>query len=368
MNATAPAAEERLARYMGARYGLRSETIDRYRDAIRDCADIRLLHRTVTQIARDHGHQPEAFRRILKRHFMEMLQERERIRHQTGISKQPPRGLAEATRRKYEPALRLLRRRDITVREAAEQTDVDNTSLQQHILFYHKDLAQKRFLRRTQALGKPRQQGRITANGSIARPRGTTQEYYAEAVAMLAAHPELTVREVACRTGVNASNLSCYTCRWHRDIVRQRQEWRRHQTALRQQESRGPNRFERTARKYAAALQLVEQGLSFAEAAAQTNVNRDRLGRWTRQHRPELFEREREGRVVTMPDGTRILRSSFVRYQEAAREYCQTEEPLKHIAQRHGFSPNAFYSYLKMVHPDAVTKRRESARNHRHTP
>lgn len=360
--ATETVSDERLAHYMGGRYGQRTATFERYAEAIRACSDIAYLGKTVSEIARDFGHQPETFRMMMKRHYMEVLNERERLRQLLGLNKLPPRGVSETTRQKYEPNLQLLRTTDITVREAAEKTGVSLASLQQHIIFYHKDLARQRLMRRVEQLDQPSKQGRVTGAGRLAGPRGTAEEYYREAVTMLAEHPEMTVRQVATQTGVGEHNLSCYLCRWHRDILQQREVWRRQQTAHRQQERLKPNRFERAALQYQPALPLLEQGMTYQEAARQTGLDSSRLQWWVRHHRPDLHEREHESRWVTLPDGTRLMRNNFLHYQKAAREYCQTDEPLNYIVRRHGFSETNFRRFLQAAYPEAVERRRKPIR------
>jgi len=283
--------DERLARYMGGRYGQRGDTRRRYEAAIRACSDIAYLPKTVTDIARAFGHEPETFRLMMKRHYMEVLEERERLRQLLGLNKRPPRGVAEATRQKFEPALELLRKSEMTVRQAAEATGVSLAALQQHIIFYHKDLAQERLMRRAAALDKPRQPGAMTANGSIAHPRGTAAEYYAEAVKMLREHPEMTVKQAALQTGVGIHNLSEHIQRWHRDLMREREAWRRQQTLRRQREAqRKLSRHEQVAQKYAPAMSLIAQGYSYPEIVRQTGLSIDSMQLWMKCHQPALHE------------------------------------------------------------------------------
>lgn len=351
--------DERLQKYMGARYGQRGYTRQLYESAIHACSDIAYLSKTLAEVAHEFGHQPEAFRMMMKRHFPEVLAERERLRQLLGYSKKMLHGLRECTRLKYEPALKLLRSSDITIREAAEKTGVSLASLQQYIIFYHKDLAAERLKRRAEALDKPRKFGMMTATGATSHPRGDIDEFYAKAVELLTEHPELPVRQVAVQTGVSEHNLSCYMRRWHRDVLKMRQEWRRERTAKRQLErSINMSRTERAKKKYGPALELIEQGMTYREAAKESGINEERLQWWVRHNRPDIHERARENRWVMMPDGTRIMRRSWLLFQEATFAFQTSDEPINRIAIRFGLKEKAFRRFLNEKFPTLVAKRR----------
>lgn len=319
--------DERIEQYMGSRYGQHADTQRRYEEAIRACSDIEYLPKTITEIARLFGHEPERFRMMMKRHYMDVLDERERLRVSLGLNKLPPRGVSQATRAKYEPALQLLRTTDMTVRQAAEATGVSMASLQQHIIFHHKDLAQQRLMRRTQALAKPRKQGEMTANGSAAGPRGTAAEYYRQAVALLTANPAMTYREAALRTGLATGNLSSYIRRWHRDLMTERERWRHQQTKQRQQAAARLSAKEQAASRYAAVLPVLEQGATYQEAAFRLGVPAERLRVWVRRNRPDIHAMKKLSEWVTLPNGYRVKRTSWQRYEAPSRH---TATPTSH--------------------------------------
>ena len=60
-------ADERLQRYLGGRYGQRTETKDRYAEAIQACGNILYLDKTVSEIAKIFGHTDEPLRQIAER-------------------------------------------------------------------------------------------------------------------------------------------------------------------------------------------------------------------------------------------------------------------------------------------------------------
>ena len=355
--------DERIQQYLGGRYGQRGETRVRYREAVEDCESVLHLDKTTSEIARMHGHQPEAFRMVLKRHFPDILERREKLRVSLGYVKTLHLGARKSTEDKYAAALELLRKTDMTVAEAARETGVDMLSLQQHIIFHHRALADERLHRRLESLDKPREQGRLNANGRISGPRGTAPEYYAEAVSLYGEHPEMTIKEIALKCGMQPHSLGCYLRRWHRDMMQVREEYRRAKVARRQAERARHNEFTTKAakarRKYAPALPLIEQGMSYDEAARQTGLDREQLLSWVRHNRPDLHMQERQNNWVTLPNGVRVSRQSWDKFQQAAHEYVTTDRLLKDIAASHELNVNSLSSFLHRTMPQEVEKRKE---------
>ena len=355
--------DDRLQQYMGGRYGQRGETRERYREAVEDCESVLHLDKTTSEIARMHGHQPEAFRMVLKRHFPEVLERREKLRMSLGYVKTPHFGPRQHTEDKYAPALELLRKTNMTVAEAATATGVELAALQQHILFHHRDLANERLHRRLERLDKPRERGMLNGAGRRSGPRGTTSEYYAKAVRRCKRHPEMTIKEIAMKCGMEPHLLSCYLQKWHRDVMQARMEYRRAEVARRQAERAEHNEFTTKAakarRKYAPALPLIEQGMSYEEAARQTGLDRDQLHSWVRHNRPDLHILERQNNWVTLPNGVRVSRQSWDKFQQAAQEYATTDRLLKDIAASHGLNVNSLLSFLHRTMPQEVEKRKQ---------
>ena len=344
----------RRERYLGGRYGQKEETRERYREAIEACASVMYLGKTLAAIARLYGHQPEAFRMMMKRHHADILAERERMRHVMGLRKTEPRKMRPATEAQYAPAIRLLRQQpELTVREVAERLGLSYLSLEQHIIFHHKDLAAERLRQRLEQLDRPRRAGQRTATGRICGPRGGAEEYYAEAVRLYAERSEMTIREIADCCGHDAHALGSYLRRWHRDVMQRRQQLQRQRVAQRQEERALHNadttKAAKARRKYAPALALLETGKDYDEAARETGVDREQLLSWVKHNRPDVHEMVMQTRWVTLPGGVRMSREKWEAYQEAAQEWRQSKEPLKHVAERHGLRDVRLREFLRRI-------------------
>ena len=355
--------EERIEQYLGGRYGQRGETRERYREAVLACESVMHLDKTTAEIARMFGHQPEAFRMMMKRHFSDLLEKREKMRQLAGYVKPGPRyGVRKSTEDRYAPALKLLRKTDMSIVEVAQKTGVDLTALQQHIIFHHRDLAEERLHRRLERLDKPREEGRLNGNGSKSGPRGTAGDYYAEAVKLYKEHPEMTIKEIATKCGMHPHSLGCYVRRWHRDIMQEREDYRRDLVAKKQAERAKHNadttKQAKAQRKYSPALPLIEQGMSYEAAAEQLGLDRDQLHSWVKHNRPDLHLMELQNNWVTLPNGVRVSRKSWDKFQKAAREYAETDRPLKEIAQSYELNPNSLGTFLRRTMPEAVRKRK----------
>ena len=135
-----------------AHNGQHPETEAIYRDAILACQSIDNLELTVTDIAREYDLKPECLRNQLKRHFPEIFARREQIRDMLGLSRPGNRGLKKATVEKYADAIQMLRNTSLTVKEVANRCNVSYSGLQQHLICYHKDIAESRLLYRADAL------------------------------------------------------------------------------------------------------------------------------------------------------------------------------------------------------------------------
>ena len=60
--------------------------------------------------------------------------------------------LHQSSMEKYVPAVKMLKETDLTVKEVAERCGVTYLGLQQHLIYYHKDVAELRLGKRMQAL------------------------------------------------------------------------------------------------------------------------------------------------------------------------------------------------------------------------
>jgi len=354
--------EQRTLQYLGGRYGQRNETRERYEEAVKACSSIDFLEKTVSEIAYLYGLKPECLRNQLKRHFPDIIPNRDKLRQQLGLAKQPIRGLKPSTTAKYAPAIAMLRETDLTVKEVAEKCKVSFYGLQQHLLFYHKDVAEKRLAQRTQALSKTLRRGDKDSSNRTVGPRPEAEALYADAIELYRTTSR-TATDIAVELGFNPHNLISYIQRWYREDMTIHQKLRQEQAEerRRQRKVRMENsRIVKAERKYAPALPLIEAGATYDEAALQTGVPKDRLAFWVRHHRPDLNERARQNAWVTLPNGTRVMRSKWTKFQEAEKAFCNTDEPIKHTARRLDLSPSTVSNFLHALHLEEVLRRREA--------
>ncbi|MBR0247155.1 MAG: hypothetical protein IJQ61_11870 [Bacteroidales bacterium] len=115
-------------RMAGSYEGQHVLTEEKYRDAIVACGAIGFIQMSVSEIARMYALEPEALRNQLKRHFPDLLPERETVRRALGI-RVHHNSWRVFSASKYAPAIELLRNSDITVREAARELGVDLSNL-----------------------------------------------------------------------------------------------------------------------------------------------------------------------------------------------------------------------------------------------
>lgn len=354
-------ADERLQRYQGGRYGQRSETRDRYAEAIQACGSILYLDKTISEIARMFGHTGECLRNQLKRHFSDLLTERERIRAALGLSRYPVHGVSSETAARYAPAIELLRTTSLTVREVAERCGLGCSALQQHVLFYHPDLAQKRLWLRVNALDRKKMFGGISGTGRPNAPRKATEELYAEALELYRT-TDRQANDIALECGVDPHNFHCYLQRWHRGEMAVREKMRRESVEKKRREKSERMENSRVAvaiRKYTPALEMIKAGATYEEAAKELNLDTGNLCRWVRTNYPDIHRQEHRNQTVTLPEGTTCTKESWETFREAAEAYCNTDEPLRQIAERLGLRPTSLRNFLVKKFPKAVASRRE---------
>lgn len=172
--------------------------------------------------------KPECLRNQLKRHFPDVIPNRDKLRRQLGLAKQPIRGLKPSTTAKYAPAIAMLRETDLTVKEVAEKCKVSFYGLQQHLLFYHKDVAEKRLAQRTQALSKTLRRGDKDSCNRTVGSRSEAEALYADAIELYRTTSR-TATDIAVELGFNPHNLISYIQRWYREDMTIHQKLRQEQ-------------------------------------------------------------------------------------------------------------------------------------------
>ena len=340
------------------RRGQRPETHAKYKEAIAACDSMEYIEYNVSQIAREFGLSGTNLGRQLHTHYPEVLEFRERARQRLGLDDGLPRGTRPWCKEQYAEAVELLRAdRYITVQEAAGRCNVSYTGLEQHLIFYHKELVENRIKIREQAL-KQQRKGKMTGRGTLHAPTPETIEKYAEALHLYRTTP-LSARKIAGQTGVPVKGFYGYLQTWYKDLVCKRKgipyeegktiEWskvRKYNPA--------------TKAKYAEAIRrLKESGLPTATVAAEYGLHPECFRSYLKEHEPELHARQ--GMVRTDSGGV-MSRSSMEKYGEAVRLYETTPESLKSIARRFGLNDCSLGQFIKRHFPEAVEKHRQLVR------
>lgn len=340
---------------MNQRRGQRPETHAKYKEAIAACDSMDYIEYNVSQIAREFGLSGTNLGRQLRTHYPEVLDFRERARQRLGLDDGLPRGTRLWCKEQYAEAVELLRAdRYITVQEAAGRCNVSYSGLEQHLIFYHKELVENRIKVRKKAVRQQRK-GKITGRGTLHAPKPETVEVYAEALHLYRTTP-MSVRKIAKQTGVSLRGLYDYLQTWHKEVVCERKgipyeegkpvEWssvRRYNPA--------------TAAKYADAItRLKEGGLTTAKVAAEFGLHPECFRQYLKEHEPELhaslgMKKTENGRVMAP--------HSMEKYKEALNLYETTSESLKSIARRFGLNDCSLGQFIKRHFPELIERRKQ---------
>lgn len=203
------------------RFGQRPGTAEKYRDAILACSGIRHIGMTISGIAREFGLSPAALNNQLRRHFPDIIREREALRRRLGIADNNFRGVTRMSENQYAGAVHLLETTDMTVLEVARKTRVSYTGLREHILYYHKRIAEARQLTRMAAADRPLRYGEKNGSNQPHRPRKETVARYAPALHLLKT-TSLPITEICARCGVGNGAFRSYLYNWHADELPRR--------------------------------------------------------------------------------------------------------------------------------------------------
>ncbi len=340
---------------MNQRRGQHPATHSKYKEAIAACDSTEYIECNVSQIARRFGLSGTNLGRQLRTHYPEVLEFRERERQRLGLNDNLPRGTRPWCREQYADAVELLRAdRYITVQEAAERCNVSYTGLEQHLIFYHKELVENRIRIRKQAVRQQRK-GKITGRGTLHAPTPEIIEKYTEALHLYRTTP-LSARKIAVQTGVSVNGFYKYLQTWRKDLVCGRKgisyeegkpvDWssvRRYNPA--------------TAAKYADVIdRLKHGGLTITKAAAEFGLHPDCLRQYLKEHEPELHA------VLGMKkteNGKMVSPKSMERYKEAIHLYETTSESLKSIARRLGLNDCSLGQFIKRNFPELAERRKQ---------
>lgn len=203
---------------LNQRRGQLPRTHAKYKEAIAACDSMEYIECNVSEIAREFGLSGTNLGRQLRTDYPEVLEFRERARRRLGQDDGLPRGTRPWCRKQYAEAIELLRAdRYITVQKAAERCGVSYSELEQHLIFYHRDLVDNRIKIRKQAVRQQRK-GEITGRGTLHAPTAEITEKYAEALHLYRTTP-MSARKIAKQTGVTVKGFYEYLQTWHKELV-----------------------------------------------------------------------------------------------------------------------------------------------------
>ena len=346
--------EKASAIRMDQRRGQKPSTHAKYKEAIAACGSMDYLEYNVSQIAREFGLSGTDLGRQLRTHYPEVLEFRERARQRLGLNDNLPRGARPWSKERYAGAVELLRGdRYITVQEVAERCGVSYTGLEQHLIFYHKELIDNRIKIRKQAVGQQRK-GKITGRGSLHTPKPAVVKKYAEALHLYRTTP-LSARKIARQTGLPVKGFYKYLQTWHKDLVCARRNIP-YEEGQSVDFSKARKYNPATKVKYADAIRRLKQSdLTTAAVAAEFGLQPECFRQYLKEHEPELYTRQ--GMAQT-ENGRVVSRRSMVKYAEAIRLYGSTSESLRSLARRFGLNDCSLGQFIKRHFPEVVEEHR----------
>lgn len=335
--------------------GQRPATRAKYKDAIEACGSLDYIEYNVSQIARGFGLDGTNLGRQLRTHYPWIIEWREKVRERLGISDHLPRGTRRFCKEQYAKAVELLRSdRYITVQEVAGSCGVSYAGLEQHLLFYHKDLVRQRIEIREKAVGR-KCKGEITGRGTVHAPLPETMEKYAEAVRLYST-TTMSISRIAEITGLSRKRFCDYLHRWHLDLVCKRKnipyeegkpvEW----SKIRMYNPA-------TKEKYAEAIKRLKvSGLPMAAVAAEFRLHPETFRGYLKEHEPELYARHG---MVRTDDGKVISHRSMEKYGEAMHLYGTTAESLKSLARRFRVNDCALRNFITRHFPELIEQHKK---------
>ena len=340
---------------LGQLRGQLPATRAKYKDAIEACGSMEHIKFNVSQIARKFGLEGTNLGRQLRTHYPEIIEWRENVREWLGIGDGLSRGMRRSCKEQYAEAVKLLRRSSyITVQEAADSCGVSYTGLEQHLLFYHKDLVKWRIKIREKALRRQRK-GEITGRGTVHTPSRKLVEKYAEAVHLYSTTP-MSAAQIAKKTGVSRKGFYEHLQRWHLALICERKN-----IPYKEGQSVDWSKVRKynpaTKAKYAEAIRrLKESGLPTARVAAEFGLQPEGFRSYLKEHEPELYARQG---MVRTDKGSMVSRRSMEKHSEAIRLYTTTTESVKSLASRFGFNDCSFGQFIKRNFPELAERRKE---------
>lgn len=321
----------------------------KYKDAIRACDDTAYIEFNVSQIARLFGLNPTALGNQLRNHYPEILERRERERHRLGVNDNLHRGVTLWCKEQYAEAVEHLRTTEDTIRQTADLYELSPSGLQEHLLYYYKDLIRARANKREHAKTN-RTRGKLTGNGRKHEPIPQSEEKYREAIRLFRT-TAMTQEEICAATGVTVMGLRHYLQLWNKDLLQERHDV--DGCGERDRPTGTKCYLKSTAAKYAGAIErLKATGRPTAEVAKEFGLNPDTFRKYLHEHEPELATTLGMTRLANCK---LVLARSAEKYDEAVRLYETTTEPLKSIARQLGLQYNSVGGFVRRNYPEVIT-------------
>lgn len=333
----------------------RTSTHTKYKDAIDACDSMEYIACNISEIAREFGLDGTNLANQLRRHYPDVLEYREQARQRLGLADGLPRGVRPWCEEQYADAVELLRAdRYVTVKEVADQCNISYTGLENHLIFYHKELVDNRIQIRKKAVNQ-RRKGEITGRGTLHAPSKDTIEKYAEAL-QLYCTTTMSARKIAKQIGVSVKGFYEYLQKWHTDLVCERKGL--HYEAGQRVDWLSLRKYNpATAAKYAEAIIMLKKGgTTTAKVASEFGLNPECFRQYLKEHEPELhaslgMEKTADGKLVSP--------KSMKKYKEAIHIYSTTLEPIKSIARRLCLNECSFRQFIRRQFPDMVERRKQ---------
>lgn len=268
--------------------GISCKAYEKYKDAVQACKSINYIELNISQIARKFGHNATSLANFMQIHYSDLLTRRKKIREKMGFRNYYNQAVHQNCVKQYEAAVEMYRNTNLSVKGVAEQCNVSDSGLSQHIRFYHKDLMkEKKEARQKAKVSGKKKHGELLGNGRKNEPLPATVEKYAEALALYR-DTALTAKEIALRTGVNAESFRFYLHRWYRALVLERSGIVADEDAEVNM-VRERQRMKTVAAKYAPAIESLQQNPRPAsQVAVEFGHNTEVFRNYIRKHEPEL--------------------------------------------------------------------------------
>lgn len=333
--------------------GQRPETRKKYREAIEACDSEDYIEFNISQIARIFHLTGTALANQLRTHYPDIIPRREEERRKRGIADNIHRGVRKESTDIYQEAIQMLRDTDYTIKKVAELCHVSFSGLRQHIIFYHKNIAELRGVKRRNGKEKPKI-GSVAGNGKIREMSKEIKQRYALGVELYRT-TSLPITEISKRIGVNVNTFRHHLKTWHKQLMFERRGAEMPTDASDRESFGDTKRYRKsTAEKYAEAIELLKTTDTTVESISKKFGFIPEVFRaYLKEHEPDLFE---SLGMMTLPNGKLVLKRSYEKYREAIEAYATTSESLKSIASRCGLIYNSFGGFIRRNMPELIQR------------